>query len=66
MKRRQIHRANVVVPADGACKITWKTGHHRLVLRQLPCKFGEVSLTSLKVNSEISVKFDWVFQKFFI
>ena len=66
MKLRQIYRAVAVIPADGACKITWKTGHHRLVLRQLRCKFGEVSLTTLKVNSEISVKFDWVFQKFFI
>ena len=65
MKRWQIHRAIVVVPADGACKITWKTGHHRLALRQLPCKFGGVSLITSKVIDEISVKFDWVFLKVF-
>ena len=38
--------------------------HHRLVLRQVSCKFGEVWLSTLKVNNEISVKFDWVFLKF--
>ena len=27
----------------------WFCRHHRLVLRQLPCKFGEVSLTTPKV-----------------
>ena len=27
----------------------WFCRHHRLVLRQLPCKFGEVSLTTSKV-----------------
>ena len=37
--------------------------HHRLVLRQLPCKFGRVSLITSKVINEISVKFDWVFLK---
>ena len=37
--------------------------HHRLVLRQLPCKFGGVSLITSKVINEISVKFDWVFLK---
>ena len=66
MKLRQIYRAVAVIPADGACKITWKTGNHRLVLRQLPCEFVDVSLTTSKVINEISVKFDWVFQKFFI
>ena len=25
MKLRQIYRAVAVIPADGACKITWKT-----------------------------------------
>ena len=34
-----------------------------MVLRQLPCKFGEVSLITWKVINEISVKFDWVFLK---
>ena len=63
MKRRQIHRAVAVVLADGSCKITWKTGHHRLVLRQLPCKFGGVSLITSKVINENSVKFDWEFLK---
>ena len=66
MKLRQIYRAVAVIPADRACKITWKTGHHRLVLRQLPCEFVDVSLTTSKVIIEISVKFDWVFQKLFI
>ena len=65
MKRRQILRAVAVVLADGSCKITWKTGHHLQVLRQLPCEFVDVSLTTSKVINEISVKFDWVFQKFF-
>ena len=37
--------------------------HHRLVLRQLPCKFGEVWFSTSKVNNEISVKFDWIFLK---
>ena len=52
-----------VIPADGACKITWETGHHRLVLRQLSCNFFEVWLRTSKVNNEISVKFDWIFLK---
>ena len=34
--------------------------HHRLVLRQLPCQFGEVWISTAKVNNELSVKFDWV------
>ena len=37
--------------------------HHRLVLRQLPCQFGEVCLNTSKDINEISVKFDWVFLK---
>ena len=37
--------------------------HHRLVLRQLPCKFDEVWLSTSKVINEISVKFDWIFLK---
>ena len=37
---------------------------HRLVLRQVPCKFGEVWLSTSKVIYEISVRFDWVFLKF--
>ena len=37
--------------------------HHQLVLQQLPCKFGKVSLITSKVINEISVKFDWVFLK---
>ena len=37
--------------------------HHRLVLRQLPCKFGEVWLITAKVINEIGVKFDWVLLK---
>ena len=36
---------------------------HRQVLRQLPCKFGEVWLSTPKVINEISVKFDWIFLK---
>ena len=39
---------------------------HRLLLRQVPCKFVKVWLSTSKVNNEISVKFDWVFQKLFI
>ena len=35
--------------------------HHRLLLRQLPCKLGEVWLSTSKIMNEISVKFDWVF-----
>ena len=38
--------------------------HHRLVLRQLPCKFGEVWLITAKVFNEIGVKFDWLLLKF--
>ena len=34
-----------------------------LVLRQLPCKFGEVWLITAKVINEIGVKFDWVWLK---
>ena len=37
--------------------------HHRVVLRQLPYKFGEVWLSITKVIIEIGVKFDWVFLK---
>ena len=37
--------------------------HHLLVLRQLPCQFGEVCLNTSKDINEISVKFDWVFLK---
>ena len=37
--------------------------HQRQVLRQLPCKFGKVWLSTSKVINEISVKFDWVFLK---
>ena len=37
---------------------------HRLVLRQVPCKFGEVWFSTSKVINEISVRFDWVFLKF--
>ena len=37
--------------------------YHRLVLRQLPCKLGEVWLRTSKYFNEISVKFDWVFLK---
>ena len=37
--------------------------HYRLVLRQLPCKFGEVWFSTSKVINEISVKFDWIFVK---
>ena len=37
--------------------------HHRLVLRQLPCKFGDVWLITAKVINEIGVKFDWVLLK---
>ena len=33
----------------------------RLVLQQLPCKFGEVWLSTFKVNNEIILKFDLVF-----
>ena len=39
---------------------------HRLLLRQVPFKFDKVWLSTSKVNNEISVKFDWVFQKLFI
>ena len=35
--------------------------HYCLVLRQLPCKYGEVWLSTSKVIDEISVKFDWIF-----
>ena len=38
---------------------------HRLLLRQLPCKFGEVWLITAKVINEISVKFDLVLLKVF-
>ena len=56
---------------QGSCRNTcrWclqnymENGHHRQVLRQLPCKFGGVSLITSKVINEISVKFDWVFLK---
>ena len=34
-----------------------------LVLRQLPCKLGEVRLITAKVINEIGVKFDWVLLK---
>ena len=37
--------------------------HYRPVLRQLPCKFGEVWFSTSKVINEISVKFDWIFLK---
>ena len=37
--------------------------HHRLVLRQVPCKFDKVWLSTSKVINEISVKFDSVFLK---
>ena len=37
--------------------------HYWLVLRQLPCKYGEVWLSASKVINEISVKFDWIFLK---
>ena len=37
--------------------------HHRLVLRQVPCKFGEVWLITAKVINEIGVKFDLVLLK---
>ena len=37
--------------------------HHRLVSRQLPCKFDEVWLSTSKVINKISVKFDWIFVK---
>ena len=37
--------------------------HHRLVLRQVPCKFDKVCLNTSKVSNEISVKFDSVFLK---
>ena len=36
---------------------------HWLLLRQLPCKFGEVWLITAKVIIEIGVKFDWVLLK---
>ena len=36
---------------------------HQLLLRQLPCKFGEVWLITAKVINEIGVKFDWVLLK---
>ena len=36
---------------------------HWLLLRQLPCKFGEVWLITAKVINEISVKFDLVLLK---
>ena len=32
-------------------------------IRQLPCQFGEVWLSTAKVIHELSVKFDWVFLK---
>ena len=50
----------------------WSTGsnstnlmvaHGVLVLRQLPCEFGEIWISTSKVINEISVKFDWVFLK---
>ena len=37
--------------------------HHRLVLRQLPCKFGEDWLSTSNVNNDISVKFSFKFGK---
>ena len=37
--------------------------HGRLVLRQLPCKFGEVCLIIAEGINEIGVKFDWVLLK---
>ena len=42
----------------------WFCRHHLQVLRQHPCKFGEVWISTSKVINEISVKFDWVFLKF--
>ena len=39
---------------------------HRLLLRQVPCKFDKVWLSTSKVINEISVKFHWVFQKLYI
>ena len=39
---------------------------HRLLLRQVPCKFEKVWLRTSKVINEIRVKFQWVFQKLFI
>ena len=36
---------------------------HRLVLRQLPYKFGEVWLITAKVINELGVKFDWLLLK---
>ena len=41
----------------------WICRHYRLVLRQLPYKFGLVWLSITKVIIKISVKFDWVFSK---
>ena len=37
--------------------------HHTLELRQIPCKFDKVWLSTSKVINEISVKFDSVFLK---
>ena len=37
--------------------------YHRLVLRQLPCKLGDVWLRTSKIINEISVKFEWIFLK---
>ena len=37
-----------------------------MVLRRLPCKLCKVWENTSKVINEISVKFDWVFQKLFI
>ena len=37
--------------------------HHRLVLRQLPCKFGEVWLIIAEIINELGVKFDWLLLK---
>ena len=36
---------------------------HRLVLRQLPCKFGEVCLIIAEGINELGVKFDWLLLK---
>ena len=33
------------------------------MLRQLPCKFGEICLITAKVINEIGVKIDWVLLK---
>ena len=66
--RRQLRRQfstvyHVILQAPSAGIKATSLSIWRSLLRQLPCQFGEVWLSTAKVINELSVKFDSVFLK---